>query len=116
MSMSKQSFSKTSVGMRFQSDSFNMGGPPVILTVVKEKVWFQCYITGLKNLFLESDRSVSYMLTKGYSTYESKTAVLLSTHLHPTHWDQVLFTVVEGCQKLQNTPFVIHGLVTILTS
>lgn len=51
---------------------------------------FQKCVTGLCQL--RADR--------GYSTYESKSAVLLSTHLHTTYWDHVLFTVVKGCQRL----------------
>lgn len=43
-------------------------------------------------LFRKWQVSVRYMLTRGYSTYESRTAVLLSTHLHTT---QVLFRAVR---------------------
>lgn len=64
---------------------------------------FPCDITGIMNLF-EQTGLCQLHADRGYSTYESKTAVLLNTHLNSTHWNQVLFTVVKGCQRLYNTP------------
>lgn len=42
---------------------------------------------GFMNLFSEVSQ---LQMNRGYSTYEIKTAVMLVTRLHTTHWDQEL--------------------------